>query len=225
MSNEKTKTSFQIRNAKTRKLVVCAMLIAIAVALSFVVIYHSPFGGSVTVLSMLPIVLIGYLYGVKWGFGSALVFGILKILVSMNTVSALFMPGDSQQIWWKAIIICLLDYVLAYAILGISSLFRRIGKPSAALGVGALVATVCRYIVHVVSGAIFYGEWAEWFFGELGETVADILAKYSGASLSILYSAVYNAVYMLPEIILTTVAAFIIGAVPYITKQADFDLK
>ena len=56
-------------------------------------------------------------------------------------------------------------------------------------------------------------------------TGADILAKYSGASLSILYSAVYNAVYMLPEIILTTVAAFIIGAVPYITKQADFDLK
>ena len=113
MSNEKLKTSFSDRSSRLRKLVTCAMLIAIAIVLTFAVIYESPFGGSVTILSMLPLVLIGYLYGVKWGFGSALVFGILKILVSMKTVSALFMPGDSQQIWWKAIIICLLDYVLA----------------------------------------------------------------------------------------------------------------
>ena len=98
MSKEKTKLSFREKNNKLRKLVTCAMLIAIAIVLTFVVVYESPFGGSVTVLSMLPIVLIGYLYGVKWGFGSALVFGILKILVSMKTVSALFMPGDSQQL-------------------------------------------------------------------------------------------------------------------------------
>lgn len=49
------------------------------------------------------------------------------------------------------------------------------------------------------------------------------MEKYSGASLSILYSVLYNAVYMIPETILTTVAAFIIGAVPFITKQADFE--
>lgn len=223
MSKEKTKLSFREKNNKLRKLVTCAMLIAIATVLTFVVVYESPFGGSVTVLSMLPIVLIGYLYGVKWGFGSALVFGILKILVSMKTVSALFMPGDSQQLWWKAILICLLDYVIAYTVLGVASLFRKIGKPSAALGIGALVACVCRYIVHVISGAIFYGSWASWFFGKLGETGAAIMEKYSGASLSILYSVLYNAVYMIPETILTTVAAFIIGAVPFITKQADFE--
>lgn len=223
MSNEKLKTSFSGRSSRLRKLVTCAMLIAIAIVLTFAVIYESPFGGSVTILSMLPLVLIGYLYGVKWGFGSALVFGILKILVSMKTVSALFMPGDSQQIWWKAIIICLLDYVLAYTVVGVASLFRKIGKPSAAMGIGALVACVCRYIVHVISGAVFYGTWASWFFGELGETGASIMAKYSGASLSILYSVLYNAVYMIPETILTTVAAFAIGAVPFIAKQADFD--
>ena len=177
MSKEKTKLSFREKSNKLRKLVTCAMLIAIAIVLTFVVVYESPFGGSVTVLSMLPIVLIGYLYGVKWGFGSALVFGILKILVSMKTVSALFMPGDSQQLWWKAILICLLDYVIAYTVLGVASLFRKIGKPSAALGIGALVACVCRYIVHVISGAIFYGSWASWFFGELGETGAAIMEK------------------------------------------------
>lgn len=222
MSKEKTKLSFRERNSRLRKLVTCAMLIAIAVVLTFVVVYESPFGGSVTVLSMLPIVLIGYLYGVKWGFGSALVFGILKILVSMKTVSALFMP-DSDQLWWQAIIICLLDYVLAYTILGVASFFRKIGKPSAAIGIGALVASICRYAIHVVSGAIFYGSYADWFFGKFGETGADILAKYSGASLAIIYSLCYNAIYMIPEIVMTTVAAFIIGAVPYITKQADFE--
>ena len=59
--------------------------------------------------------------------------------------------------------------------------------------------------------------------GPNGETGAAIMEKYSGASLSILYSVLYNAVYMIPETILTTVAAFIIGAVPFITKQADFE--
>lgn len=222
MSKEKTKLSFREKSNKLRKLVTCAMLIAIATVLTFAVIYKSPFDGSVTVLSMLPIVLIGYLYGVKWGFGSALVFGVLKVIVSMGSVAKLFMP-DSDQAWWKAIIICLLDYVLAYTVLGVASLFRKIGKPSAALGIGAFVATTCRYIVHVISGAIFYGSYAEWFFEQLGETGTYVLGKYSGASLSIVYSLSYNAVYMIPEIVMTTVAAFIIGAVPFITKQADFE--
>lgn len=222
MSKEKTKLSFREKSNKLRKLVTCAMLIAIATVLTFAVIYKSPFDGSVTVLSMLPIVLIGYLYGVKWGFGSALVFGVLKVIVSMGSVAKLFMP-DSDQAWWKAIIICLLDYVLAYTVLGVASLFRKIGKPSAALGIGAFVATTCRYIVHVISGAIFYGSYAEWFFEQLGETGTYVLGKYSGASLSIVYSLIYNAIYMIPEIVMTTVAAFIIGAVPFITKQADFE--
>lgn len=222
MSKEKTKLSFREKSNKLRKLVTCAMLIAIATVLTFAVIYKSPFDGSVTVLSMLPIVLIGYLYGVKWGFGSALVFGVLKVIVSMGSVAKLFMP-DSDQAWWKALIICLLDYVLAYTVLGVASLFRKIGKPSAALGIGAFVATTCRYIVHVISGAIFYGSYADWFFGELGETGTYVLEKYSGASLSIVYSLIYNAIYMIPEIVMTTVAAFIIGAVPFITKQADFE--
>lgn len=222
MSKEKTKLSFREKSNKLRKLVTCAMLIAIATVLTFAVIYKSPFDGSVTVLSMLPIVLIGYLYGVKWGFGSALVFGVLKVIVSMGSVAKLFMP-DSDQAWWKALIICLLDYVLAYTVLGVASLFRKIGKPSAALGIGAFVATTCRYIIHVISGAIFYGSYADWFFGELGETGTYVLEKYSGASLSIVYSLIYNAIYMIPEIVMTTVAAFIIGAVPFITKQADFE--
>lgn len=223
MSNGKFVSSMRDRNSKLRKLVTCSLLIAIAVVLTFAVIYKSPFDGSVTLLSMLPIVLIGYLYGAKWGFGSAFVFSILKVAVSMDSVLKLFMPGDSQQIWWKAIIICLLDYVLAYTLLGVASLFRKIGKPSAALGVGALVACVCRYVVHVVSGAIFYSSWASWFFGELGETGANIMAKYSGTSLAIIYSLLYNAVYMIPETILTTAAAFAIGAIPFIAKQADFE--
>lgn len=222
MSKEKTQLSFREKSNKLRKLVTCAMLIAIATVLTFAVIYKSPFDGSVTVLSMLPIVLIGYLYGVKWGFGSALVFGVLKVIVSMGSVAKLFMP-DSDQAWWKALIICLLDYVLAYTVLGVASLFRKIGKPSAALGIGAFVATTCRYIIHVISGAIFYGSYADWFFGELGETGTYVLEKYSGASLSIVYSLIYNAIYMIPEIVMTTVAAFIIGAVPFITKQADFE--
>ncbi|MBQ0010508.1 MAG: hypothetical protein KBS76_05360 [Ruminococcus sp.] len=49
-----------------------------------------------------------------------------------------------------------------------------------------------------------------------------ILNSMSGAGLPVLYSAIYNGIYMIPEMVLTGIAAFIIGKIPYITKQADF---
>ena len=52
---------------KTKKLVTTAMLLAMAVLLSLVQVLKLPFGGSVTLVSMLPVVLIAYMFGTKWG--------------------------------------------------------------------------------------------------------------------------------------------------------------
>lgn len=201
----------------TKKLALSAMLVALAsvlAAISMAIPLQLPFGGSVTLASMLPIVLIGYMFGARWGLAGAFVFAIVQMLLGWGTVSAFFLPGDSQMEWYKAVIVCLIDYILAYTVLGFSGVFAdKIKKPAVALCAGSIFALVLRYICHNVSGAIFFGTWAEWFFTDVMPGLGEwVLSTFSGAGLAIVYSIVYNGLYMIPEIVLTAVLAAILPA-------------
>ena len=66
--------------------------------------------------------------------------------------------------------------------------------------------------MHIISGAIFFGAWAEWFFSQdnfykIGEK---ILSTFSGAGLAFIYSVFYNGLYMIPEIIITAIVTPIV---------------
>lgn len=203
-------------------MITCALLIALSTVLALVsdvLPLRLPFGGSITLASMLPIVIAAYLFGTGWGLGSAFVYSVIQLFISFKTVSAYFLPGEDQMILWKALLICLLDYIVAYTLIGFSGLFRKaIKNPSPALCLGSVVGLFLRYFAHIVSGAIFFGSWANWFFEdsfpEYGEAAgrfsAWALAHFSGSGLGWFYSAVYNGLYMIPEIVLTAILAFIL---------------
>lgn len=210
-----------------RRLTTTAILIAASVILAFlsdVLNLRLPFGGSVTLASMLPLVVIAYLYGTRWGLASAFCYSLLQLLVlSWRTVAAFFIPdSDSYMILWQALCVCLLDYVVAYTVVGFSGVCRKMDR-RLALPLGAAIGTALRYGVHVVSGAIFYGAWAEWFFEE-GSALpqafnAFFLQHFAGGALSVAYSAVYNGLYMLPEIVLTTVCAAAVSFLPQLGER------
>ncbi len=214
-----------MKKQSTVRLVESALLIAIAAVIELVsktLGLELPFGGTITLASMFPIVLIAYKYGTKWGLLSGFTYSLVQMLLGAKTVSAMFLPGDDQMVLWQAICICLLDYVLAYTLLGLGGIFKgKFKKPAAELALGAFVALLLRYLVHIVSGAIFYGAYAEWFFTQEGfySIGEKILGTFSGSSLAIVYSIFYNGLYMIPEIIITTVVAAILGSVPQITGQ------
>lgn len=214
-----------MKKQSTVRLVESALLIAIAAVLELIsktLGLELPFGGTITLASMFPIVLIAYKYGTKWGLLSGFTYSLVQMLLGAKTVSAMFLPGDDQMVLWQAICICLLDYVLAYTLLGLGGIFKgKFKKPAAELALGAFVALLLRYLVHIVSGAIFYGAYAEWFFTQEGfySIGEKILGTFSGSSLAIVYSIFYNGLYMIPEIIITTVVAAILGSVPQITGQ------
>ncbi len=214
-----------MKKQSTVRLVESALLIAIAAVIELIskaLGLELPFGGTITLASMFPIVLIAYKYGTKWGLLSGFTYSLVQMLLGAKTVSAMFLPGDDQMVLWQAICICLLDYVLAYTLLGLGGIFKgKLKKPAAELALGAFVALLLRYLVHIVSGAIFYGAYAEWFFTQEGfySIGEKILGTFSGSSLAIAYSIFYNGLYMVPEIILTTVVAAILGSVPQITGQ------
>lgn len=209
--------------SSTRRLTESALMIAIAAVIELIsklIGLELPFGGTITIASMFPIILISYRHGVRWGLLTGFVYSLVQMILGVKTVSAMFLPGDDQMILWQAICVCLLDYVLAYTVLGFGGIFRNvIKKPALGLVLGTVLALLLRYLVHIVSGAIFYGAWAEWFFSQEGfySIGAKILERFSGASLSIVYSIFYNGLYMIPEIVITTVVAAVLGNVPQIT--------
>lgn len=214
------------KKQKTQAITVSAVMIAFAVSISAICavmpFLNLPFGGGFTIASMLPIIVVSYMYGTKWGLLTAFVYSIMQMLLGFNTVSAFFLPGDSQMVWWRAIIVCLIDYVIAYTVLGFGGVFRKRFGATKAIVLGSILAISLRYIAHIVSGAIFFGTWAEWFFTQDGFPAwgQAILNTFSGDALAIVYSIIYNGTYMIPEIIITAVVACFVTRIPQI-KMVD----
>ena len=127
---------------KIKNLAFCALLIALATVTSCIKIFSFPFGGSVTLLSMLFIVLAGYLYGPKLGFLTAIVYGIIQFAIN-------------PQIYYPMQIV--MDYVFAFGSLGLGSLFW---KKKNGLIWGYLLAVTARFIFSSLSGYIFFSEYA-----------------------------------------------------------------
>ncbi len=212
---------------KTRRITESAMLLAVAIVLELVskmFIPEMPFGGQVTLVSMLPVVLISYRHGVKWGLFSAFVYALLEMALGAKTVSAAFLPGyfgDGAMIF-NALLMCLLDYVVAFTVLGLGGVFRdRIQKPGLSLLCGSLVALGLRYLTHILSGYILFASYAEWFFTQDGFPAwgAMLVETLSPVALGLTYSVVYNGFYMIPEIICTAVVSVILARVPKIVKK------
>ena len=213
---------------KTKRLTESAMLIAVAIVLELVskmFIPEMPFGGQVTLVSMLPIVLISYRHGVRWGLVAGLGYALIEMVIGAKTVAAAFQPGyfgDGTMIL-NACIMCLLDYLVAFTVLGLGGAFRsRIQNPGVALCCGSILALSARYVAHIASGYILFSGWAEWFFTQEGFPAwgTSLVESLSPTVLSIVYSVVYNGMYMVPEMVFTAIAAVLIARVPKIvTKQ------
>ena len=215
------------KKQRTQALTVSAIMIAFSVSISAICavmpFLNLPFGGGFTIASMLPIIIVAYMYGTKWGLLTAFVYSIMQMLLGFNTVSAFFLPGDSQMLWYRAIIVCLIDYVIAYTVLGFGGIFRNKFETKKALVLGSIFAISLRYLAHILSGAIFFGTWAEWFFTQDGFPAwgEKILEVFSGNSLSIVYSVIYNGTYMIPEIIITALVSCLVVRIPQIKMRDE----
>ena len=178
-------------NATTpvRRMTECAIMIALAAILSFVKLADLPAGGSITLGSMLPIVLIAYRHGWRWGTLAGVVYGTILLLTGMSVFAYV-------TSWRAAVAVVLLDYVVAFGAIGLAGVFRRGGRDDAkALVYGALLAAAVRYLCHVISGATV---WA-------GLSIPTEAALW--------YSLAYNATYMIPEtLVLVVLAAYLGGA-------------
>ena len=189
-----------MKNTKTRALCESAIMLALAVALALVsklIPFQLPFGGSITLFSMLPICLISIKYGIKWGLGTAFCFSWFQILEG-KVFSWGLTPG-------MLIASLLLDYLLAFTVLGLAGLFRKKGTAGIIGGVAGVC--VARFLIHFLAGVILWANLDQFVaFGQ------------EWINRPVLYSICYNGAYMLPETVLTVIAAVLLFNVPQIKK-------
>lgn len=168
------------RQSTTHRLTLTGIMIALGTALSFIEIWHMPLGGSVTLLSMVPIICLTVFYGTKWGFCSCFIYSLIQLAIGLVKNGILGWGLTTASLIGTVF----LDYILAYTIICVSGVFRKKGTTGVILGVA--LAVTLRFICHFVSGAIIFDIWCEW------DNVW-------------YYSLCYNGAFMLPEMILTVV--------------------
>ena len=192
------------KSQKTQRLVIGGVMVALATVLSFIKVFELPYGGSITLCSMLPIIFFAYMYGVKWGLFSGVVYGVIQLLFGTSALRGLSLGAVFGSI--------VFDFLIAFAMLGLAGIFRnKIKNDALAVTFGAILAIILRFVSHVISGAIFFGDYADWYFSQAGFELGEkILSNYSGNMLVIVYSTIYNGMYMLPEMIITAIVAFFV---------------
>ena len=126
----------------TKQLVFCGVAMALAIVTSFIKVYEMPMGGSITLLSMAFICLIGYLYGAKVSILVAIAYGLLQLIIKPD----IYHP-----------IQLILDYPVAFGALGLSGFFW---KSKNGLIKGYLVGIIGRFLIASISGYIFFGAYA-----------------------------------------------------------------
>ncbi|GFZ34131.1 proton-coupled thiamine transporter YuaJ [Clostridium zeae] len=123
-----------------------ALALALATILQALKLYHFPQGGSVTPGSMIPIILVGLIYGPSVGLLTGFLYGLINLLTDPYIVHPVQL---------------LFDYPLAFTALGLSGFFKN----SKALGsstklLACIVAIFGRFLCHFISGVVFFGEYA-----------------------------------------------------------------
>ncbi|MBQ8533766.1 MAG: energy-coupled thiamine transporter ThiT [Clostridia bacterium] len=176
-----------------QKITESGLMIALATILSIIKLIDLPYGGSITLASMLPVMIIAYRYGSLWGVFTGFTYGIIQAILGSSSLSY-------ATSWQAVVAIIALDYLFAFAAAGIAGCLKNHKNKAVGFGSGAFFACLIRYAFHVVSGCTV---WAG-----LSIPTADALT----------YSLVYNATYMIPETIVTVVAAVYVAGVIDFTK-------
>ena len=149
------------KKLSTKQLVFCAAAMALAFVASYIKVFSLPYGGSVTLFSMLFICLIGYWYGVGPGIMTGLAYGILQFLQEPYVLS-LFQ-------------VCC-DYVLAFAGLGLAGLFH---KSKYGLIKGYILGILIRGAFHALGGYLYWMDYMPENFPQSLAALYPIIYNYS----------------------------------------------
>ena len=179
-----------MRNSKIQTLAECAVMIALAFALSCAKLWQMPLGGSVTIGSMLPIMLISIKYGPIVGLETGFLYSLTQAAQAL--IEGNVFPYCETG---ATLVICVLfDYIVPFTILGLAGIFKKFkvfknNEFNAYLGMFSVV--IVRFLCHFVTGVVIWRQWAPEGMG-----------KY-------IYSLAYNGSFLAADFAICIVLAFL----------------
>lgn len=187
-------------NNKTLRLVLSAIMIAIGTVLSMFKFNGLwIYGGGVTFCAMLPLVMVAFIYGTRWGLLTAFVFSLVQMILGVSNV----LYGTNLGMM---ILIALLDYIIAYTVIGFSAILKgKLNNRIAEIILGVTIAFSLRFLCHFLSGWMI---WEALWPNDLGMASA-------------IYSLTYNGSYMLPEIVITSAVGAILESLLKFSSWAE----
>ena len=163
----KSKRGFSL----TKIIAETVMFVALATVLSYIKIFSLPQGGSVTLVSMVPILLLALRRGPAVGLIGATLYGVVQFTVDP------YMFSLAQA---------LLDYPIAFGLLGVAGFFQK--RPF----VGITLGMLGRFVAHFFSGIIFFAS-----FAPEGMNPAVYSAMYNGGYLLVELVISIYVIYLL----------------------------
>ncbi len=155
----------------TKVIAEVSIIVALSLVLNFIKIFQMPQGGSITLGSMVPVLILSFRRGPKVGVFAGVIFGFVQMMLDG---------------WFYSPVGMFLDYPLAFGALGLAGIFKKIPL------VGVAASMVARFLSHFLSGVVFFGMYAP-----------------EGMS-PVVYSAVYNGSYMLPELVISGILIYLL---------------
>ena len=190
------------QNQKLLALTECALLLALATALSFVKLYQAPLGGSVTLLSTLPIMFISFRYGLVRGLACGFVYSLIQLWQGSGNLA--YVPTAMGVVGCIAF-----DYLLPFTLLGVAGVFYAkdgsVKQKTVTAVIGVLLAVLLRFACHFVGGAVVWYEITK--AGNWNDYVQTV-GMWT-------YSFVYNISYIGPDGALAVAAS---PAIPVLLK-------
>ena len=156
-----------------------AMCIALSYLLSLIKVFRMPMGGTVTLVSMLPLILFAVAYGPLEGIVVGCTYGLLNLLIDPYVIHPLQLLADYPMAYAAVVLACVAN------VLPVKKIFK--------LPIAVLLGYLGRYLMAVLSGCVFF-------------------AEYAGDQNALIYSLVYNISYIGPEMIACAALMFIPSA-------------
>lgn len=177
----------------TRCLAMAGVSVALSFCLSYIKLWDMPTGGSVTLVSLLPVMLFSYVYGTKKGLLIGFLYGTLQAI---------------QDPWLIHPAQFLLDYPIASSMVCFAGVLKDLNvlnnSPQVKFGLSALLAGAMRFLCHVLSGVFAFGAYA----------------VDAGATNFWTYSLVYN-LYVFIDVALIIVAGVFLFSSKTMVKQVE----
>lgn len=185
-----------MRNKKILVLCECAIMLALAFALSYVKLWEMPLGGSITLASMLPIMLISVKYGARVGVSTAFIYSLTQLFQG-------FTDGTMSWAMSGGVLVTAIffDYVVPFTLIGFSGIFKKYGEKG--IYTGMCLTVFLRFICHFATGVSIWRQWTP-----------DGWNTY-------LYSAAYNGGFLLPDFLILLAVAVLILRVKQMRKLLD----